>query len=33
MQYSVNARSPIFTKTAFSRYSTKIAILQSTVLY
>ena len=33
MQYNVNARSAIFTKAASSRYSTKIAILQSTVLY
>ena len=33
MQYNVNARSAIFTKAASSRYSTKIATLQSTVLY
>ena len=33
MQYDVNARSAIFTKAASSRYSTKIATLQSTVLY
>ena len=33
MQYIVNPRSVIFIKAASSRYSTKIAILQSTVLY
>ena len=33
MQYNVNVQSAIFTKAASSRYSIKIAILQSTVLY
>ena len=33
MQYNVNTRSAIFTKAASSSYSTKIATLQSTVLY